>query len=99
VWPFKKTPEPPKTLRRLQDLEVRMTDQEDGLEKLLHQQSRIIGKMNKRHQMALKELEDDAPPDGNGASVTVPPQEELQFNRDPKAALRARARELRGMRR
>lgn len=100
MWPFRKRSEPPKLLHRVHDLEIRATDVEDALEKLLHQQHRIIAKVNKRHQMALKEAEgdaEDAPQGANGAGAGAQPTP--AFNLDPKAALRERAALMRGARR
>jgi len=90
MWPFRKREKSPRVLKRLEELELRSTDMEDSMEKLLHQQHRIIAKVNARHRMAIKELEDadDIPslPQSN---------DQLPMFADPKAELRARARQLR----
>jgi len=96
MWhPFKRPPEAPRVVKRLEDLELRSNDLEDSIEKVLYQQGRMMGKINARHKQTLQDAEaalEAAPidPRTQGDPNNVLPQ---AF--DPKAELRARARELR----
>jgi len=99
MWnPFRK-PDPPRLIKRVELLELRCTDTEDSLEKILYQQSKLLGKINARHKKQLEEAQialegvDDLPPPlatpVNGLPTTLPPG-------DLKAQLRQRAAQLRG---
>jgi len=96
MWtPFRK-PDPPRLIKRVELLELRCTDTEDSLEKLLYQQSKLLGKINARHkkqleeaQMALEGVDDIPPPMGQPNGIPFP-------HGDLKAHLRQRAAQLRG---
>jgi len=95
VWlPFRK-PEPPRLIKRIEQLELRSMDVEDSIEKVLYQQQRLLGKITARQKKEIvqAELALDAPQD------TSPPQDQLNGltlpHRDLKAQLRQRANELR----
>jgi len=92
--PFKRIPEPPALRRRVEMLEIRSNDLEDSIEKVLYQQTKMMGKINSRHKAMLQKAEEAlenpvepvaaAPNDG----LTFPPS-------DLKAQLRAQAAMLR----
>jgi len=91
--PFKRTPEPPALRRRVEMLEIRSNDLEDSIEKVLYQQTKMMGKINARHKSMLAKAEEalenpevPAMPDPNG--LTFPPS-------DLKAQLRHQAAMLR----
>ena len=94
--PFRRSPDPPRLVKRVENLEIGAADIEDTIEKVLYQQQRILGKVNARHkrelksaEIALDEPQDVDPTQGdllNG--LTLP-------HRDLKAQLRQRANELR----
>lgn len=92
--PFRK-PDPPRLIKRVELLELRCTDNEDSVEKLLYQQSKLLGKINARHKKQLEEAQDalagaDDIPAVPFNGMTLPaPQGDL------KAHLRAKAAELR----
>jgi len=93
--PFRK-PDPPRLIKRVELLELRCTDTEDSLEKILYQQSKLLGKINARHKKQLEEAQialegvDDLPP-------AVAQSNGLQLpHGDLKAHLRQRAAQLRG---
>jgi len=95
MWnPFRQ-PDPPRLIKRIELLELRSTDIEDLVEKLLYQQSKLLGKINARHkkqleqaELALEGAEDLPTPSFNGMSPAAP-------QGDPKAHLRAQAAQLR----
>jgi len=93
--PFRR-PDPPRVTKRCEDLELRCTDIEDSIEKVLYQQSRILGKVNARHKRELKDAElqldiehELAPPTAQVNGLTLP-------TGDLKAHLRQRVAQLRG---
>jgi len=95
MWhPFKK-PDPPRLIKRVELLELRCTDTEDSLEKILYQQSKLLGKINARHKKQLEEAQialegvDDLPAVPFNGMTLPPPQGDL------KAHLRAQAAQLR----
>jgi len=96
MWhPFRK-PEAPRLIKRISLLEVRATDVEDIVEKILYQQNKLMGKINARHKKqieaaaaALEGSEDITTPNANGLNFPAPQGGDL------KAHLRARANELR----
>jgi len=92
--PFRK-PDAPRLVKRIELLELRCTDNEDSVEKLLYQQSKLLGKINARHkkqlleaQEALEGAQDLPDPAFNGLTLP-PPQGDL------KAHLRLQAAQLR----
>lgn len=96
--PFRR-PDHPRLIKRTENLELRCTDLEDSIEKVLYQQTRLLGKINARHKKQLQEAEAALdPPD-----ELTPPQGDLNGltafsglpNRDLKAHLRAQAAQLR----
>jgi len=95
MWhPFRK-PDHPRLIKRIELLELRCTDNEDSVEKLLYQQSKLLGKINARHKKQLEEAQDalagadDLPPVPFNGMTFPAPQGDL------KAHLRAKANELR----
>jgi len=72
-----------------------MADVEDTIEKVLYQQSRILGKVNARHKREIKDAEIQL----DLVDEITPPQDQLNGltlpHRDLKAQLRQRANELR----
>jgi len=91
--PFKRTPEPPLLRRRVELLEIRSNDLEDSIEKVLYQQTKMMGKINARHKSMLAAAEEalENPLPEPGAAVdglAFPP-------RDFKAQLRQQAALLR----
>jgi len=92
--PFRK-PDPPRLTKRIELLELRSTDQEDSIEKLLYQQSKLLGKINARHKKQLEEAEaalegaEDIPATPFNGMTLPPPQGDL------KAHLREKAAQLR----
>jgi len=92
--PFKRTPEPPALRRRVEMLEIRSNDLEDSIEKVLYQQTKMMGKINARHKSMLQKaeeaLENPVEPVAAAAvdGLTFPPS-------DLKSQLRAQAAMLR----
>jgi len=93
MW-FRK-PENPRLVKRMSLLEVRSTDIEDIVEKILYQQNKLMGKINARHKKQIEAAAaalEGGSEDFNGLTFPTPhtaPQGDL------KAHLRARANELR----
>jgi len=93
--PFKRPPDPPRLVKRIEDLELRSTDVEDSIEKVLYQQSRLLGKINARHKRQLADAEQALDPPEltpelrNPNGLLPPPQGDL------KAYLRQQAAQLR----
>jgi len=86
---------PPRLIKRIELLELRSTDVEDLVEKLLYQQSKLLGKINARHKKQLAQAElaldgaDDLPAAPfNGLTLPAP-------QGDLKAHLRLQAANLR----
>jgi len=98
--PFKRTPEPPALRRRVELLEIRSNDLEDSIEKVLYQQTRMMGKVNARHkkqldaaEAALEAPEVPAGPaltDPNGYLTTAPQGDLKTYLRQQAALLRRR---------
>jgi len=95
--PFKRASDPPRLVKRIEQLEITAADVEDTIEKVLYQQQRILGKVNARHKRELKEAEialdgPEGPPpmqgDPNGMAQPY-------MQGDLKAHLRAQAAQLR----
>lgn len=82
-------------MKRVEDLELRSADVEDSIEKVLYQQSRLLGKLTSRYkkEIAASEAALDAPPEIPATPYdpnnVTPPQGDL------KAHLRQRAAMLR----
>jgi len=99
MWnPFQKPETPRRLTKRIELLELRATDQEDSIEKLLYQQSKLLGKINARHkkqleqaELALEGAEDIPAVPFNGMTLPAP-------TGDLKAHLRQKAAELRRLR-
>jgi len=90
-----RTPDPPRLIKRIVELELRAQDVDDTIEKVLYQQQRLVGKITARQkkqiqqaELALDAPEDVTPTQGDVNGLTLP-------HRDLKAQLRARANELR----
>jgi len=96
MWnPFRRPPDPPRLVRRIEMLEIRSADLEDSIEKVLYQQTKMMGKINARHKKTLEAAE--AALEASGGDPTAPNigNDALPFQRDSKASLRAAANELR----
>jgi len=94
--PFKTpTNAPKRVIKRLEHLELAMTDVEDTIEKVLYQQTRLLGKVNARYKRELKDAEamldesqEVSPPQGQYNGL-------IASGHDLKAELRQRAAQLR----
>jgi len=97
MWhPFRKPPPaPPRVIKRIEELEIRANDLEDTIEKVLYQQTRMMGKLNARHKKTLQAAEEALEAASTDPTAPHMGNEVLPFRGDPKAELRARARELR----
>jgi len=96
MWnPFKRPPDPPRLVRRIELLEIRSADLEDSIEKVLYQQTKMMGKINARHKKTLEAAE--AALEASGGDPTAPNMgnDVAPLRIDPKAELRARAAQLR----
>jgi len=96
MWnPFKSPPVPRSWAKRLENLELRSNELEDSIEKVLYQQTKMMGKINARHKQTLAAAEEAleaAPIDPTAPTMG----NELAFNHnDPKAQMRAQAAMLR----
>jgi len=96
MWnPFKRPPDPPRLVRRIEVLELRSADLEDSIEKVLYQQTKMMGKINARHKKTLEAAEAALEATGGDPMTPGSPNNIGAFPVDPKAELRARANELR----
>jgi len=96
MWnPFKRPPDPPRLVRRIEMLEIRSADLEDSIEKVLYQQTKMMGKINARHKKTLAAAEAALEADGDAPPMLGDPNNVARLMGDPKAELRARANELR----
>ena len=96
MWtPFRRAPDPPRLVKRIELLELRSNDLEDSIEKVLYQQTRMMGKVNARHKKTLElaeaalEAPEPAPPELRDPNGIMLPQGDL------KSYLRAQAAQLR----
>ena len=97
MWPFrrKQPPDTPQTApepsyaHRVASLELEMVEIRDELEKVLAAIKKVQGRLLRRAQLAEEQLEKATDPEQLALETQPPPT-------DRKAALRARAWELRG---
>jgi len=91
--PFRRSPDPPRLIKRIENLELRANDLEDSIEKVLYQQTRMMGKVNARHKKTLEAAEaaldppELLPPNGQ---PTPPPGDLKSYLRQQAALLRRR---------
>jgi len=90
--PFKRPPAPPRLVKRIENLELRANDLEDSIEKVLYQQTRMMGKVNARHKKQLDAAEAALEAPDPGPALTDPngltfPAPDLKTHLRQQAAL------------
>jgi len=102
MWnPFRRPSDPPRLLKRIENLELRSADLEDTIEKVMHQQTRMMGKINARHKQTLADAEAALEAAPAPSAAPAPPNDVAPSPfayRDAKAEMRAQAALLRGRR-